>query len=180
MEKKVKKEAYEILDISQKIYQFQEKNNPTAIFGDKIFLISTDEKCEEIFVEQNYETEDSFYYFETNQIEGVIIKRKNGSYCIKAAVNYKDDNNQNFWYEKIRIEKSYDDIRITGKWGGSWQSLDCDDKDQIKDPDSDFFVALDSMKSHLCGIFNQLCNNDELNQEVYDPKWVKKLKHYNK
>lgn len=177
---KIKQEAHEILDISQKIYQIQERNNYAAIFGDKTFLIGTEEDRGTISVEQNYETKDRFYYFETPEIDGVIIKRENGNYCIKAMVKYINDNNQSLWFAKIRIENSYDkDIKIMGKWGGSWQDSDYEDVDQIENPNSDFPFALDSMKNHLADILNQLRNNSELSSETYDPGWVKKLKPYN-
>lgn len=176
---KIKEKAYEILDISKKIYQSQERDNPTAIFGDKTFLIGTEEDREAVSVERNYEKKSRSYYFETPEINGVIIKRKNGNYCIKAMVKYINANNQDLWFAKIRIENSYDeDIQIMGKWGGSWEDLDCEDENQIKNPNLDFPLALDSMKNHLVGILNQLWNN-ELSSETYDPGWVKKLKLYN-
>lgn len=172
---KIKEEAYEILDISQKIYEINESTNSNAIFKDKIFLITADGK---VFVKRDYEKKDSSYYFETLEIEGVIIK-KNGNYCIKACVKYPKVNNQDSWFAKIRIENSYDgDIQIKGNWGGSWQAPDYEDEDLVKNPNSDFPVALYSMKNHLANLYNQLCNN-ELNSDLYDPKWVKKLKKYN-
>lgn len=57
-----KAKAYKILDISQKIYQIQERNNPTAIFGDKTFLIGIEENREAVSVERNYEKKDRSYY----------------------------------------------------------------------------------------------------------------------
>lgn len=177
---KIKKEAYEILDISQKIYQINESTNPTAIFKDKIFLIGTEDNPEAVSVKRDFEKKDSSYYFETSEIKGVIIKRENGNYCIKACVKYTNDNNQNLWFAKIRIDNSYSgDIQIKGKWGGSWQQPDYEDEDQIKNPNSDFPVALDSMKKHLTDIYNHLCKNSELNSDLYDPKLVKILKKYN-
>ncbi len=176
---KIKEKAYEILDIAKKIYQIQERDNPTAIFGDKTFLIGTEEDRDAVSVERNYEKKDRSYYFETPEIDGVIIKRENGNYCIKAMVKYINANNQDLWFAKIRIENSYDeDIQIMGKWGGSWEDSDCEDENQIKNPNLDFPLALDSMKNHLVGILNQLWNN-ELSSETYDPGWVKKLKLYN-
>ena len=174
---KIKEEAYEILDISQKIYQIQERVNPTAIFGDKTFLIGDEEDREAVSIEQNYEKKDRLYYFETSEIDGVIIKRENGNYCIKASVKYINASNQNVWFAKIRIENSYDgEIQIMGKWGGSWQDSDYDDENQIKNPNSDFPIALDSMKNRLADIYNQLCIDNELNKDLYDPKWVTKIK----
>lgn len=177
---KIKEEAYEILDISRKIYEIQERLNPTAIFGDKNFYIGTEENREAVSVEQNYEEKDKSYYFETSEIDGVIIKKEDGNYCIKAMVKYINTNNQNLWFAKIRIENSYDgEIQIMGKWGGSWEDPDYEDENQIKNPNSDFPVALDSMKAHLADIYNKLCIDSELNKHLYDPKWVKKLKKYN-
>lgn len=176
----IKEKAYEILDISQKIYQIQERVNPTAIFGDKTFIIGTEQDREAISIEQNYEEKDRSYYFETPEIRGAIIKRKNGNYCVKARVKYTNAINQNLWFAKIRIEKSYDgDIQIMGVWGGSWQQPDYKDEDQVKNPSSDFPFALDSMEKHLDGILNQLCENKGLNSDLYDPKRVRKLKPYN-
>lgn len=178
--KAIQEEGYEILDISQKIYQIQERNNPAAIFGDKTFLIGTEEDREAVSFERNYEKKDRSYYFETPEIDGVIIKRENGNYCIKAMVKYINANNQNLWFAKIRIENSYDgDIQIMGKWSGSWEDKDFYDEDQIKNPNSEFPFALDSMKNHLTEIYNQLCNNNELSSETYDPEWVRKIKKYN-
>lgn len=177
---RIKEEAYKILDISQKIYQIQERNNPNAIFGDKTFLLGTEEDREAVFVERNYEKKDRSYYFETSDINGVIIKKENGNYCIKAMVKYINANNQSLWFAKIRIENSYDgDIQIMGKWSGSWEDKDFYDEDQIKNPNFEFPFALVSMQNHLVGILNQLCNNSELNSKTYDPEWVKKLKPYN-
>lgn len=177
----IKEKAHEILDISQKIYEMQENDNPTAIFGTKTFSIGIEENRETISVEQNYEEKDKSYYFETPEIIGAIIKRKNGNYCVKACVKYTNAINQNLWFAKIRIEYSYDkDIQITGVWGGSWQQPDYEDEDQVKNPDSDFPFALDSMKKNLVDIFSQLCNNGVLCSASYDPMWVKKLKPYNK
>lgn len=173
---KTKEEAYEILDISQKIYQINESINSNAIFKNKTFLIGKEENRGSISVEIDYEKKDSSYYFETPEIDGVIIKRENGNYCVKACVNYTNDSNQNLWFAKIRIEISYDgDIQIMGAWGGSWQQPDCEDDDLIKNPNSDFSVALDSMKTHLVAIYNGLCNNNDL----FEPEWVKRLKAYN-
>lgn len=177
---KIKEEAYGILDISQKIYQIQEKTNSTAIFGDKTFLIGTEENREAVSVERNYEKKDRSYYFETSEIDGVIIKRENGNYCIKAGVKYLNAHNQSLWFAKIRIENSYDDqIQIMGKWGGSWEDTDYEDENQIKNPNSDFPFALDSMRNHLADIYNQLYIDNELNKDLYNPEWVKKLKKYN-
>lgn len=177
---KIKEEAHKILDISQKIYQTQEAVNPTAIFKDKIFLIGTEDDREAISVEQNYEGKDSSYYFETPEIDGVIIKRERGDYCIRASVKYPNINNQNSWFAKIRIENSYDgDIQIMGAWGGSWQQPDYEDENLITNPNSALPIALNSMKNHLLDIYNQLCKNHESNSDLYDPEWVKKLKKYN-
>lgn len=177
---KSKEKAYEILDIVQKIYQIQESNNPNAIFKDKSFLIGTEDNREAISIERDYEKKDNSYYFETPEISGVIIKRESGNYCVKAAVKYTNANNQNLWFAKIRIEDSYDkDIQLMGIWGGSWQKSDYEDENLITNPHPDFPFALDSMKNHLVDIYNQLCQNKELDSDLYDPKWVKKLKKYN-
>ena len=173
----VKDRAYEILNISQKIYQINESTNSTAIFGDKIFVI---EGQEVVAIQRDYEEKDRFYYFEAPEIKGVIIKRKNGNYCVKTCVKYTNANNQNLWFAKIRIETSYNrEIQIGGKWGGSWQDEDFYDEDFIKNPNSDFLAALVSMETHLADIYHQLCENNGLNNDLYDSKWVKKLKKYN-
>lgn len=176
---RIKQEAYEILDISQEIYQIQEKFNHTAIFKNKIFLLGKEDDREAISIKSNYE-KDSFYYFETPEVDGVIIKKEHGNYCVKACVKYTNANNQNLWFAKIRIENSDDgDIQIMGNWGGSWQQSDYKDENLIINHNSDFPIALDSMKNHLVDIYNQLCKNSKLNSDLYDPKWVKKLKKYN-
>lgn len=172
---KVKAEACEILDISQKIYQINESTNPKAIFKNKTFVMGTEEDRDAISIESDYEDNDSSYYFETPEIDGVIVKRENGNYCVKAAVKYTKDN-QALWFAKIRIEVSYDgNIQIKGSWGGSWQQSDCEDEDLIQRPNSDFPVALDSMKTHLMAIYNELGNDNSNNL----PEWVKRLKAYN-
>ncbi len=176
----IKDVSYEILDISLKIYQTQERFNPTAIFRDKTFLIVSEENREAVFVERNYEEKDSSYYFKSPEIKGVIIKRENSNYCVKACVKYTNANNQNLWFAKIRIETSRDGIvQIMGKWGGSWEDEDFYDENLIKNPNSDLSFAIDSMKTHLTDIYNQLCENNGLNADLNDPEWVKKLKIWN-
>ena len=66
-----------------------------------------------------------------------------------------------------------------GKWGGNWDDSDYKDEDLLKNPNLDFFIALDAMKNNLTDIYNQLCKNSELKSDLYDPEWVKKLKKYN-
>lgn len=175
-----KEVAYEILDISKNIYEINAKTNSTAIFKNKIFLIGTEKDPEAVSVATDYEKKDSSYYFETPNIVGVIIKRENGNYCIKASVKYQASNNQELWFAKIRIENSRDgDIEIRGKWGGSWEAEDFYDEDFLKTPNSDLPVALISMRTHLASIHNQLSENNGLNSDANDQEWVKKLKKYN-
>ena len=172
--------AHDSLDVSQKIYQVQTRVNPSAIFGDKKFLIDTESDQEVIGAEKDYETKDRSYYFETPEIEGVIIKRQSGNYCVKAAVKYINNNKQEMWFAKIRIEKSSDgDIQVMGTWSGSWQQRDWYDKNLIEKPNPDLPIALDSMKNYLVDIYSRLDENEEVNSEAYDPHWVKKLKPYN-
>ncbi len=176
--KRYRKTAYEILDISQKIYQMQEATNPTAIFGKKEFIIGSEETREEIFVKPSHK-KDRFYYFEHPKIEGVIIKKENGSYCIKGMVKYTNSSNQDLWFAKIRIEHNEEDIQLKGSWGGSWQTPDFYDKNLIEDSNPDFPIAIVSMKEHLVDIYNNLCKNNGQNSNSYDSKDVKKLKKYN-
>lgn len=176
----IKEIAYEILDISQKIYEMNEYFNPTAIFKNKIFLIGTEEDRDAVSIQIDCEKKDNSYYFETPEIRGVIIKRENGNYCIKACVRYTNGNNQDLWFAKIRIEPFYDgDIQIMGKYGGSWEMEDFYDEDLIIKSNSDFPFALVSMKTYLSDIYNKLCENNGLNCDLNDPEWVKKLKRYN-
>lgn len=46
-------------------------------------------------------------------------------------------------------------------------------------PSSDFISAFYSMKKQLVDIYNQLCESNGGNSDLYDPKWVKQLKKYN-
>lgn len=177
---KIKEKAFEILDVSQKIYQKQENVNPSAIFKGKVFIIGTEEDCEAVSVQQNYERKDGSYYFESPDINGVIIKRERGNYCVKASVKYTDASDQSLWFAKIRIENPCaGDVQIMGLWGGSWEQPDCDDENLILTPDSDFPIALDSMKNNLVDIYEQLCKDNGANDESFEPKWVKQLKKYN-
>lgn len=173
----IKDEAQEILHVSQEIYQIEEQTNPTAIFKDNVFTVMADG---EVFVERDCEKQDSSYYFETPEIDGVIIKRVNGNYCIKASVKYKDSDNRDLWFAKIRIENFNGDIQIMGSWGGSWQQADNEDEDLTKEPSTAFLLALASMKEHLANIYGQLHQNNGLNSDLYDSGMVKQLKMYNK
>lgn len=170
-----------ILDISQKIYEVQERFNASAIFKEKRFKIDTKDGKEVISVKPNYEEKDSSYFFETPQIRGVIIKREGGDHCVKACVKYTNANNLVFWFAKIRIEKIYDeDIKIMGAFGGSWEQPDYEDENLIINFNSETPFALNSMKNSLVDIYNALCENKESSYELYEPQWVKELKKYNK
>lgn len=84
------------------------------------------------------------------------------------------------WFGKIRIETFFDEnIQIKGKWGGSRDDEDFYDEDLIENPNSDFPIALSSMKNYLTIIYNQLCENNGLNSVSYASEWIKKLKKYN-
>lgn len=177
----IRENAMEVLYIAKNIYLMQESNNPNAIFGEKTFLIGTENDPNKVFVQRNFEQKDRFYYFEMPEIEGAIIKRENGNYCIKASVSYINANNQKSRFAKIRIENDIDgEIRVMGTWGGSWQQPDFDDEDQLKRPNSDLPFAIYSMKSYLTGIYSQLTESYETKKDSYDPDWVKKLKKENK
>lgn len=174
---KIKEKAREILDISKKVYQIEECNNPKAIFkSDKSFIIK-DKAIVTYTDDVEFEEKSSSYYFETPTIEGVIIKSESSNYCVKASVQYTDANNESLWFAKIRIENSYSgDIQIMGKYGGSWEDQDYDDEDFIKKNNTELSFALDSMRTYLVNIYNELCNNSN----SFDPQWIKKLKKYNK
>ncbi len=177
----MKENASEILNIARNIYLMQEGNNPNVIFGERTFLIGTEEDPEKVIVQRNYENKDRSYYFESPEIEGAIIKRGNGNYCVKACVSYIGANNQVLHFAKIRIENSFDgDIKIMGTWGGSWEQPDFDDEDQLKNPNPALPMALCSMRSHLTDIYSQLRESYEEKKDSYDPTWVKKLKKDNK
>lgn len=131
-------------------------------------------------MEIDYEQKDKFYYFETSEIRGVIIKRASGNFCIKASVKYVHANYEHMWFAKIRIEDSFDgNIQIKGKWGGSREDEDFYDEDLIENPNSDFPIALSSMRDYLTIMYNRLCENNGLNSVSYASEWVKKLKKYN-
>ncbi len=176
----VEEKAIEILDIAKNIYQIQERDNHSAIIGNKTFLIGTESNPEEILVERDNEKKDNSYYFETPETTGVIIKRKMDDYSIKGCVKYTNANNQPSFFAKIRIEIGYDkDIKIMGTWGGSWQQPDFLDENQKEKTNPDFSIALESMKNHMADIYKKLCEQDEFSKDLYDPNWVKKIKKYN-
>jgi hypothetical protein len=174
---KIKETAHEILDIVKSIYEKQESENPTAIFGKKTFYIKNNNGREVIIPKWDYEKNYSSFYFESPEMDGVIIKKDDGNYCIKASVMYTNANNQKLWFAKIRIEEFDDrDMQIKGMWGGSWQSRDYHDEDLMSEPE--FPYALDSLKEHLVEMNNELSEN-KVDSDCYDPGWVKKLKKYN-
>lgn len=172
---------YEILEISKKIYGIQENNNPSNIFRDKVFLIDYDNnnKEETIHVRHDCENKDNRYFFETPDIEGVIIKKQNNEYCIKASVRYINSDNKDTWFAKIRVESLSGNIEIKGTWGGSWQQADYHDEDITTNNSSDLPLALHAMRNHLYNIYNELSNNKS-NSDLYDHGMIKKLKQYNK
>lgn len=177
---KLEEETLEILNFAKMIFENQENNNPHAIFSNKIFLIGRENDQDIISVEYDYEKNDSSYYFANSEIRGVIIRRESGNYCIKAAVKYRNNNNQNLWFAKIRIESSTNgNMQIMGSWGGSWESPDYQDSNFISKPNRDLSLALASMKQSISNIYNQLSENSKLSSDLYDPTWVKKLKKYN-
>ena len=103
------------------IFEISENSNPRAIFKNNVFYLQEDG---EIIVKKNYDKTDSSYYFETPNTNGVIIKKKNGTYYIKACVKYINAKNREMWFAKIRIEEKFGEILLRGDWGGSWQSND--------------------------------------------------------
>lgn len=171
----IKQVAAGILDISKDIFQINERFNSQVIFKDNVFLISG----EKVMVEK-CDKEDSSYYFEHPEIDGVIIKKENGTdYCIKASVGYINREGKRWGFAKVRIDNYFGVIHINGRRTGSWEMHDFEDDDFIKNPDSELSLVLDSMKNSLESIHEELCRNTNFDGDKYNPKWVKQLKKYN-
>lgn len=178
---KIKNEAQQILDTSMQIFQIQEIVNPNTIFKNKRFKRGTEQNPDAISVRYDYENNDSSYFFETPEIVGVIIKRKNGNYCVKSRVKYySTTTNQSFYFAKIRIEKTkYEGLQIMGSWGGSWEQEDYEDENLLQNPTLDLIEAINSMNKNLVNIYEHLSQNKEANNTLYEPDWVTKVKKYN-
>lgn len=171
----VRQTAECILDISENIFQINEKLNPKTIITNKIFVIGE----EEITIEKS-DVEDSFYYFEHPKIDGVIIKKENNiGFEIKATVSYINREGKNWGFAKIRINNDYGEIHIGGRRTGSWEMPDFDDDDFIKNPDPELFLVLDSMKNSLHNIYQELSSKNKNSNDRYTSKWVKRLQKYN-
>ncbi len=56
---------------------------------------------------------------------------------------------------------------------------DFDDDDFIKNPDSELFLVLDSMKNSLHNIYQELSNKNKNSNDRYTSNWVKRLQKYN-
>lgn len=166
----------EILDISKKIFDINDKYNSSVIFGDKTFIVNGDN----ISVEQN-DCEERCYYFEHYKISGAIFKNVNDEeYCVKASVKYINTNGKEWNFAKIRIYNNNGNISIKGRRTGNWVLHDFEDEDFIKEPDYELPLVLDSMKNSLLEMHTELCNNLDTNIDMYNPSWVKELKMYNK
>ncbi len=170
----IEQTAVSILDISKKIFKINEENSPQTIFKGKTFLIAG----EDVTVERN-DCKDSFYYFECPEIDGVIIKKENGDYCIKATVQYINSEGRKWSFAKIRIYDYHNEIRISGRRTGSLEMPDYEDVDFIKEPDSELSLVVNSMNSSLYNIYNKLNENIVLNGDKYISRHVKRLVKYN-
>lgn len=164
-----------ILEIAKKIFQLNEELNSQIIFQGKTFLING----KDISIEMN-DCQDSFYYFEHPEIEGVIIKKENGNdYVVKAATQYVNFEGKKWAFAKIRIYEENGDILIRGRRTGSFEMSDGDDEDFIKRPDPELSLVLDSMKNSLSQMYGELCRGLKSNNDMSNPQWVKQLKKYN-
>lgn len=174
---KINDKALEILDISEKIFHIQEHDNSAAIFKDKTFIIGCDSDCNSIFTQKKNVIDDSIYYFETPEIDGLILERKNGNYCVKASVRYTDIDNFDALFAKIRIEVVNGSLKVMGTRWGSLKQLDCEDYNLLDNPTNDFIIALVTMKNYLIDIYKQLSEKIE-SSDNFDPVWVKKIKKF--
>lgn len=163
-----------ILDTSKNIFQINEKYNSQTIIKDNVFLINGEDIC----VEKS-DKKDSSYYFEHPEIDGVIIKKENESYCIKATIQYVNKEGEKRGFAKVRIDDFYGEIKINGQRTGSWEMHDFEDDDFMKNPDPELPLVLDSMKNSLCNIYDELSRNTKFDRDMYNPEWVKQIKKYN-
>lgn len=163
-----------ILDVSKKIYQINEENNPQAIFKGKIFLLNG----EDVSVEQS-DCRDCSYYFETPEMDGMIIKKENDDYCIKATIQYVNVRGEKCWFAKIRILDCYDEICIRGRRTGSWEMADFEDDDFNNNPDFELPLVLRAMYNSLYNMYKEVNENAILGKEKYIPNIRKKLIKYN-
>ena len=177
---KLKKIASEILEYSKMIYLIQEDLNPEVIFGDKRFIIDVKDGRENIKVKKDYEEKDTYYHFETSKIMGIITKKESGNYSIKARVKYKNDNNIELWFAKLRIEiDKSNELKIMGCLGGSLEQYDFEDNNLIDDFSIDVLYALYSMRDIILKIYEKLSKDKFSFSEKLEPDWVKRLKKYN-
>lgn len=163
-----------ILNVAKKIFQINEENNPQTIFKDNIFIING----ENVSVEY-CDCKDSFYYFESPEIDGVIIKKENGDYCIKATIQYVNSRGENWGFAKIRIHDNHGDICINGRRTGNWEMDDFEDVDFIKNPDSELSIVLNSMNNSLGNMYEELNKNVEFGCNKHISKQIKQLIKYN-
>ena len=175
----LEEKAIKILDTCKKIYEIQERENPSAIMGKNEFYIHEKDGKRIINARPNYDERDYSYYFVIPDFDGVIIKKEDGNYCIKAAVKYKIGIAKKLWFAKIRIEPIYGNIEIKGKWGGNWLDHDYYDEDLTINPTPDFLAALDSLEIQVAKMYKQLCQSSGVDYASYDPEWVRELKPYN-
>lgn len=170
----VEQDAVCILELSKKIFEMNEEKNPQTIFKDKIFLI----QHEGISVERG-DCKDSSYYFDHPGTHGVIIRKENGNYFIKALVRYINSKGEKRAFAKIRIYDDFGTIQIRGRRTGSWQMQDSDDDDFIKNPDDELALVLDSLKNSLWNMRDELNKNPDLGRDQYIPRHQKRLIPYN-
>lgn len=170
----IKQVAVSILDVSKKIFQINEKNNFKTIFKDKTFYIYGEE-----VITKHSDCKDSFYYFECPEVDGVIVKKENGAYQIKAAVKYINSEGKKWCFAKIRIDDYFGKININGRRTGSWEMPDFDDDNFIKAPDFELSLVLKSMYNSLCIMYDELNNGVEASNDKYIPSRVKRLIKYN-
>lgn len=166
--------AIDILDVSKKIFWINKENNPQTIFKDNIFLIS-----EEGIKVEHCNNKESSYYFENQELDGVIIRNEEGNYCIKATIQYTNSDGKKWGFAKIRIHDYQGEICIRGRRTGSWEMADFEDEDFIENPDFELPLVLNSMNNSLNEMYIKLEENIALGDNEYLNEKVKILKKYN-
>lgn len=148
----------QVIDISNNIFNIA-KEIYDLVYDNKKYLISDDNK-------NDYNL---YYYFDNFPlIEGVISKHeKSGKYRISACVNYINDNDQEEFFSKIRIDDLFGSLRVAGSKTKDYLESDLGDSDFLKRNDSDLMLALISLEKYLNEMLKNYKNNLKSALELY-------------
>lgn len=122
----------------------------------------------------DWDNTNSYCYIDYPLVYGVITRKENGiDYSVQATVEYINEKGEKRGFAKIRIYEEAGKIQLKGKRSGGNYRHDIYDDDFLVNPDEDLPKFLQSMRTNLLALRDQIGVWSTCSVETFEPEVVR-------